>query len=300
MNGTMLVEFLPSLKNALQKLKFQVYYEFIRIILKLLEHLYKTGFMVKYTDEHCIICTVPPNAQENLMEFWPMRTHEYTLAMLQNQQDAIVTRRLDEISTRIKEMLIHAVLNFVWHYSLVNVHSIIMIDIFHQLLKELVNHLINWLKTLIKNVFKAMCQEKKDSDSTIIISDTTKSAAVLFAHATNNKDSAESGYFNFLKFHVLVHYAQFIYEFGRLDRFDTENYEISHKYLVKKLFSRINKQELYQNQIIKHNICCMNMMLLKNTALDNKILNQEAARAADKLEVKNTCSSEAVPIHDLK
>ncbi|KMU73808.1 hypothetical protein CISG_10156 [Coccidioides immitis RMSCC 3703] len=185
-----------------------------------------------------------------------------------------------------------------------------MIDILHQLLKELVNHLINKLKTLIKNIFKAICQEKKDSDSTITISDA--GAAMLFAHAVldllfltcnywiNNKDSAESRHFNFLKFHVLVYYIQFICKFGSLDGFDTKNYKISHKHLVKKLFSRTNKQELYQNQIIKHNICCMNMMSIKNTMLDNKILNQKAARVTDELEAKNTCLSEAISICDLK
>ncbi|KJF61113.1 uncharacterized protein CIMG_13432 [Coccidioides immitis RS] len=99
-----------------------------------------------------------------------MRTHKYTLAMLQNQQNAIITRRLDEIPIRIKEMWVHTVSNFVWHHPLINVHNIIMINILHQLLKELVNHLIDWLKALIKNVFKATYQEKKDSDPIITIS----------------------------------------------------------------------------------------------------------------------------------
>ncbi|EFW14747.1 conserved hypothetical protein [Coccidioides posadasii str. Silveira] len=104
------------------------------ILLLELKHLYKTGFMVKCADEiiadyeeqvlitevksnrYCTICIVLSNAQENLTEFWPIRIYKYTLAMLQNQQDAMITRRLDEIPTRIKEI-------------------IIMIDILHQLLK---------------------------------------------------------------------------------------------------------------------------------------------------------------------
>ena len=97
--------------------------------------------------QHCPICLVPPKEREHMTRQWPPRTHEYTR---QRIKDQIVNGCSND-----KEMDVHAVRNFAWNHALVNIHSIIMVDILHQLLKGMVMTLIKWIQSLIEDVIPA-------------------------------------------------------------------------------------------------------------------------------------------------
>src|SRR5438034_1347822 len=61
--------------------------------------------------------------------------------------------------------------------------------------------------------------------------------------------------FNFSKFHVLVHYTDFIKKFRTSDEFNSVISETNHKNQMKKSYSCINKQNNFLVQIMCHNLC---------------------------------------------
>ncbi len=54
---------------------------------------------------------------------------------------------------------VHSMDNFTWNHSFVNIHKCMMLDILHQLLKGVVSgtHMLQWLKTIIRAMFKGAC-----------------------------------------------------------------------------------------------------------------------------------------------
>jgi len=59
--------------------------------------------------------------------------------------------------------------------------------------------------------------------------------------------------FNYLKFHVISHYMNFIQRYKDADDFNTSYMKITHKFLIKDYYDLTNKRENFQMQILHHN-----------------------------------------------
>ena len=82
----------------------------------------------------CSMCQVPSNERENLCKKWPKRTHERMLSQLalQNTEDWIEENGLKYLDC------VYSMRNFAWNHFFVNIYEYMMLDILHQLLKEVV------------------------------------------------------------------------------------------------------------------------------------------------------------------
>ncbi len=74
----------------------------------------------------------------------------------------------------------------------------------------------------------------------------------------------ENEHFNFLKFHVMSHYSDFIRKYDTIDDYDISHDEIKHKYMIKQYYDRINKRKTFQKQLIQHNKRRMKILVMKN------------------------------------
>ena len=54
--------------------------------------------------------------------------------------------------------------------------------------------------------------------------------------------------FNYLKFHVISHFVQCIWDYGSAVNYDTAHSKVAHKYFLKMFYNRTNKKE-YDLQI---------------------------------------------------
>ena len=120
------------------------------------------------SERHCLICTVLSNDCENLLTVWNWCTHQYTHNQLNQQWQEWSTmsiKKQDEI------MYVHKLDNFVWKHLLMNIHDIMQMNILHQLLKDVLDHTIIWIKTLIVNKIKVTWQSKNQSLSSIFTAD---------------------------------------------------------------------------------------------------------------------------------
>jgi hypothetical protein len=69
--------------------------------------------------------------------------------------------------------------------------------------------------------------------------------------------------FNFPKFHVLSHYTDFIRDYGSLVNHNSSVQENFHKILLKEYYNRTNKQDNYEEQILKHNTRRVNVQAMQ-------------------------------------
>ncbi len=83
------------------------------------------------------------------------------------------------------------------------------------------------------------------------------------SHRSLNKKTNEE-HFNFLKFHIMIHYAKFIRKFEITNEYDISHDEVKHKYMIKKYYFRTNKQNDFQEQLIHHNNRRLNVLIMKN------------------------------------
>lgn len=97
------------------------------------------------SNQHCSICLVPPDRRGDLSGRWNLRTHQST-------QSQIVSQQRQNTSAGPDAMAVHPVANFAWKHSLVNIHSAMMVDILHQLLKGIVKRLLDWTGDLVNNL----------------------------------------------------------------------------------------------------------------------------------------------------
>jgi Plavaka transposase len=108
-----------------------------------------TGVM---SGRQCTICTVPPSLREDLLQRWPMRTHEGMQEQIAKQRRAdsaaqnrttsgknAKSSKSEEQKQREKEERVHDTENFAWHHPYTNIHSAMMVDMLHQLLKGVVH-----------------------------------------------------------------------------------------------------------------------------------------------------------------
>ncbi len=95
----------------------------------------------------------------------------------------------------------------------------------------------------------------------------------VFWHLHSVNLNISEGHFNILKLHVMTHYAQHIRQYDSADNIDTEHSEAAHKFLVKTFFSWTNKHKSFQQQLLLHNICHLNLIAMKNLILWKKMQN---------------------------
>ncbi len=95
----------------------------------------------------------------------------------------------------------------------------------------------------------------------------------VFWHLRPVDSDISEGHFNILKLHVMTHYAQHIHQYSSADNIDTEHSEATHKFLVKVFFSWTNKHKSFQQQLLLHNICHLNLTAMKNLILWKKTQN---------------------------
>jgi hypothetical protein len=128
------------------------------------------------------------------------------------------------------------------------------------------SHAMNFTQVLIDFIFIA--QYRFHDDSTLNYLDQTffrfNAYKKIFRHSRLKEHEIEKNYFNFFKFYVITHYVDFIRRYEIANEYDTFHDEIRHKYMIKKFYSRINKREIFQTQLIEHNKRRLNILALKD------------------------------------
>jgi hypothetical protein len=70
-----------------------------------------------------------------------------------------------------------------------------------------------------------------------------------FKHLRLSDKNIKDDHFNFSKFHVMLHYSEFIRKYETINEYDTSHDEIKHKYMLKEYYERINKRNFFQEQL---------------------------------------------------
>jgi hypothetical protein len=107
-------------------------------------------------------------------------------------------------------------------------------------------------------------------------------------------EGEDEGHFNFPKFHMMSHYANFIRRFGSTDGIDTSHSEAGHKYHLKAFYSRTNKGETYLDQIFAHNIQRQNELAISSLLLYES--TAAASQGKGSIQVYGTRTSREVDL----
>ncbi len=92
----------------------------------------------------------------------------------------------------------------------------------------------------------------------------------VFQHLRSLDTDTQQRHFNILKFHAMIHYANFIRRYDVVDNVNTKYKKICHRHLIKKFFDRTNKRDTFLNQLIHHNTRHLNLLAMKNVLLYEK------------------------------
>ena len=84
-----------------------------------------------------------------------------------------------------------------------------------------------------------------------------------FRHLRFANVEFKNEHFNFFKFHVMIHYSNFIRKYEMINEFNMLHDEVKHKYMLKNFFDRINKCEIFQIQLLRHNWKQINILIMK-------------------------------------
>ncbi len=125
---------------------------------------------------------------------------------------------------------------------------------------------MNFIKALVD--FVLLAQYRSHDDSTLqylehALHRMNAFKSVFRSHRSLNKKTNEE-HFNFLKFHIMTHYAEFIRKFGVADEYDISHDEARHKYMIKEYYFRTNKQDGFQEQLIHHNSRRLNVLVMED------------------------------------
>jgi hypothetical protein len=134
------------------------------------------------------------------------------------------------------------------------------------LLIEKWSHVLNFIRVLID--FILIIQYRSHDDNILLYFEHVIHRMNIFKSTfrsarSSNKDIDEE-HFNFFKFHVMIHYAEFIRKYETTDEYDISHDEVRHKYMFKEYYNRINKRNIFQKQLIFHNIRRMKILIMKN------------------------------------
>ncbi len=104
--------------------------------------------------------------------------------------------------------------------------------------------------------------------------------------------------FNYLKFHVISHYMNFIRRYEDADDFDTSYMKIAHKFLIKDYYDLTNKRKNFQMQILHHNTWQVNMLTMKDIILHDLITFR--SEIDERMKVMITKSSRSLDLMQLE
>ncbi len=89
----------------------------------------------------------------------------------------------------------------------------------------------------------------------------------VFHHLQSESSNTDVNHFNISKLHAMTYYASQIWRYDSADNFNTKHSEIAHKHLIKIFFDCINKQEMFQRQLLHHNTWHLNLLAIKDILL---------------------------------
>jgi hypothetical protein len=89
----------------------------------------------------------------------------------------------------------------------------------------------------------------------------------VFHHLQSECSDTDVDYFNISKLHAMTHYASQIQRYDNVDNFNIKHSKIAHKYLIKIFFNCINKQDMFQTQLLHHNTQHLNFLAMKDILL---------------------------------
>ena len=119
----------------------------------------------------------------------------------------------------------------------------------------------------------------------------------IFWHfCSRNENDRE--YFNFFKFHAIIHYSEFICKYESADEIDSSHFKILYRHFVKKFFACINKKDDFQKQIFQHNSHCINIQMIKSILL--YILTKKRNQIKETIKIQMTCSIQTVNLQQIE
>ena len=96
-------------------------------------------------NEQCGTCQAQSKELQDLSTKWPLQTHLQMRSQMQKQHDQRINPSNQD--------WVHPIDCFAWRHSFVNIHEVISIDMLHQLQKGIFRDLINWIQSLIQDLF---------------------------------------------------------------------------------------------------------------------------------------------------
>ncbi len=75
--------------------------------------------------------------------------------------------------------------------------------------------------------------------------------------------------FNYLKFHAISHFVQYIRDYGSIINYNTAHSKAANKYLLKAFYNRTHKKE-YESQIWQYNVRHTNIIAMKDIIILEK------------------------------
>ncbi len=103
--------------------------------------------------------------RENLDKTWSIWTHAFT----RNQQRQQRKNNMIENDSA----WIHSVKNFAWSHMFINIHETMMINVLHQLLKEIILYLMLWLSQIIN---ESVCTSRRRKEIRLALNDASETA----------------------------------------------------------------------------------------------------------------------------
>ena len=76
--------------------------------------------------------------------------------------------------------------------------------------------------------------------------------------------------FNYLKFDVIRHFVQCIWNYSSMVNYNTAHSKTVHKYLLKALYNKTNKKK-YKSHIWQHNVRHINIITIKDGIISEKV-----------------------------
>ena len=78
----------------------------------------------------------------------------------------------------------------------------------------------------------------------------------------------------------MTHYTEHICKYDTADNVNTEHNEVTYKYLIKVYFNQINKQKIFQQQLLLHNTHCLNLLTIKDIILHSSTRDSQTSHNA--------------------
>ncbi len=83
--------------------------------------------------------------------------------------------------------------------------------------------------------------------------------------------------FNYPKFYAMTHFIKCIWEYGSGINYDMAHSKAAHKYFLKAFYGQTNEKE-YMSQILKYNICHINVIAIQNDILMAKVWDRSVKK----------------------